>query len=37
MIKIKNYFKNIDIVFHLAAFSSVIECQQNPDSNLNNI
>ena len=36
--KIKNYFKNIDIVFHLAAFSSVIECQQNPDKViLNNI
>ena len=35
---IEHLFKNIDIVFHLAAFSSVIECQQNPDKViLNNI
>ena len=36
--KISKYFKNIDAVFHLAAFSSVVECQKRPDKViLNNI
>ena len=35
---ISKLFKNIDVVFHLAAFSSVIECQENPEKViLNNI
>ena len=35
---IEKLFKKIDAVFHLAAFSSVIECQENPEKViLNNI